>query len=254
MVLTPTQGHGISIVDREQWQSMASRLVDLYDQNYGRFGGGQKRAPSYWDRIFDGHVYRDRSWSLVVMQSDEKHLAGYMIVTRGLWAATQETYVYEIVGQDRNAVEQLIRYARDLSSSGGVVVPSVSLANPVCAVLRRLGFEEQASTPHLMARILCPERIFARLAADSGLCKSLSLTINTPHRSLTVNEPKDSQYEVLMETKEHLLSRLLLCRLNLEAAIEMELVRWNVHDAGLARDLYEVFAFAPWVQWFTDYV
>jgi hypothetical protein len=59
---------------------------------------------------------------------------------------------------------------------------------------------------------------------------------------------------VVVETKESLLSRLLLCRLNLKAAIEMELVRWNVHDNGLARVLHEIFAFAPWVQWFTDYV
>ena len=99
-----------------------------------------------------------------------------------------------------------------------------------------------------------PYRIFARLAADSGLVDTLSLAVNTPHRPLVVNEPQDPRYRVKMETKENLLSRLFLCRLNLEAAVEMELVRWNVDDDGLARALYELFAFTEWVQWFTDYV
>ena len=42
--------------------------------------------------------------------------------------------------------------------------------------------------------------------------------------------------------------------LDLEAAVEMEMVRWNVDDRGLARALCDTFAFADWVQWFTDYV
>jgi hypothetical protein len=54
--------------------------------------------------------------------------------------------------------------------------------------------------------------------------------------------------------KEGLLSRLFCCRLDLEAALEMELVRWNGRDLALKRALCDVFAFADWVQWFSDYV
>jgi hypothetical protein len=188
------------------------------------------------------------------MQPRPEHLAGYMVAVRGAWAATDEIYIYEVVGEDEHTVEQLVRYARSLSASGGVVGHQVSLANPICAAFKGLGFEERDTSPQLMARILCPDRIFARLAETSGLLETLSLTINTPHRPLLVNEPDHPKYRVTMETKESLLSRLFLCRLDLEAAIAMEMVRWNVDDPGLARALYDTFAFADWVQWFTDYV
>ncbi len=134
------------------------------------------------------------------------------------------------------------------------MLPSVSLANPVCVLLRRMGFVEEASTPHIMARLLRPDRIFLHLAEGSDLAKDLDLTIATPHRSLVVNNPPAPRYAVQLETKESLLSRLFFCRLDLAAALDMELVRWNGHDAGLRRALCQVFAFAEWVQWFTDYV
>ena len=252
--LSPASVSGISVLSREQWIEMEASLLACYEAQYGHFGGGRKRRPGYWRTILDGHVYRAREWLTVVFQPEPDRLAGYMVAVRGLWADTDEIYIYEVVGEDEHTVEQLVRYARSLSVSGAVVGHEMSLANPVCGVLKRMGFEERNTSPHLMARILCPDRIFGRLAAGSGLLEALSLVINTPHRSISVNEPKDPRYRVTMETKEGLLSRLFLCRLNLEAAIEMEMVRWNVDDQGLARALYETFAFAEWVQWFTDYV
>jgi GNAT superfamily N-acetyltransferase len=252
--LPPVDGPGISVLGREQWRKKEPQLLACYEQQCGRFGGGWKRRPGYWARILEGHVFRDRPWSLVVMQSEPDHLAGYMVAVRQKAGSSDEVYIYEIVGEDENTAEQLVRYARSLSPNKGAIVPHVSLANPVRAVLSRLGFEKRDTTPHIMARILCPDRIFARLAADSGLLDTVSLVVNTPHRPLVVNEPENPRYRVIMETKENLLSRLFLCRLNLEAAIEMEMVRWNVDDGGLARALYDLFAFADWVQWFTDYV
>ena len=50
------------------------------------------------------------------------------------------------------------------------------------------------------------------------------------------------------------LARLFCCRLDLGAALDMELVRWNGHDDGLKRALSQVFEFSEWVQWFSDYV
>jgi hypothetical protein len=71
---------------------------------------------------------------------------------------------------------------------------------------------------------------------------------------LDVNEPPNPRYTVRVETKENLLSRLFCCRLDLEAAVQMEMVRWNVCDEGLARELFEVFAPADWVTWMTEYI
>jgi hypothetical protein len=102
--------------------------------------------------------------------------------------------------------------------------------------------------------LLRPDRIWNRLAQDSGLSDSLALTVVTPHRTIEVNEPPDVRYRVRLETKEHFAARLFCCRLDLDAALDMELVRGRYLDPGLWRELCQIFAPCEWVQWFTDYV
>jgi GNAT superfamily N-acetyltransferase len=250
----PVDTTGISVLDRVHWVALEPQLLALYERQYGRFGGGQRRTPGYWKMILDGHVFRERKWWLVSLTSHAGHLAGYLVATRGLWSSLEDVFVYEVVGEDDGAVERLVRYAHGFSANERFGVPLVSLANPVRALLRRMGFVEGESTPHVMARILRPDRIFGRLADGSDLLHTLSLTVVTPHRTLVVNEPPESKYAVRLETKESVLSRLFCCRLDLEAALDMELVRWRDPDPGLRLELSQVFAFAEWVQWFTDFV
>jgi hypothetical protein len=78
--------------------------------------------------------------------------------------------------------------------------------------------------------------------------------VATPHRVLEVSDPPDAHYGVRLEAKEQFLARLFSCRLDLDAALEMELVRWLDPDPGLRRELCHIFEPSDWVQWFTDYV
>ena len=247
-------GAGIEALDRARWLELEPQLLALYAQRYGRFGGGWQRGPGYWRTILDGHVYRDRTWWLITLGAGAERVRGYLVASLGLWEASPDLCVYEVVGEDDAATAELLRYARGLAGNERFRVPYVSLANPIRPLLREMGFEESESSPHIMARILRPDRIFQRLAAGSDLLDTLSLTVATPHRALAVHALPEPRYTVRLEMKESLLSRLFCCRLDLEAALEMEMVRWNGHDPALRRALCEVFSFAEWVQWFTDYV
>jgi hypothetical protein len=181
-------------------------------------------------------------------------MSGYLVAVRGGWSSATAVRLYEVVGEDEATIERLVRYARRFSTDGQLNVPLVSLANPIRPLLRRVGFAEGESTSHVMARILRPDRIFARLAEGSGLLDELALTVATPHRVLEVSEPFDPRYKVRLETKESMLARLFCCRLDLDAVLEVELVRWRDPDPGLRRELCRVFAPCEWVQWYTDYV
>ncbi|MBL7201138.1 MAG: GNAT family N-acetyltransferase [Anaerolineae bacterium] len=249
----PGDAEGISVLDRERWLALEPDLLALHERQYGRFGGGQLRGPGYWRSILEGHVLRENKWWFLTL-TPEGRLAGYLVAVQGTWRPSEDVYVYEAVGEDEGVLERLIRYARGFAANAIFGAALVSKANPIRALLRRMGFIEEESTPHVMARILRPDRIFSRLAAGSDLPRTLSLTLSTPHRTVVVNDPPDPQYVVRLETKENLLSRLFCCRLDLAAALDMELVRWSERDPGLERELCRVFEFAEWVQWFTDFV
>ena len=255
----------ISVIDRESWLALEPQLLALYERRCGGFGGGQRRGPGYWSMILDGQVFAQRKRWLVTMMTETGQLRGYLVAGQGVRSAAHAVLVYEVVGEDEPAVEHLLRFARQLCGEldgamaarpdgAQLVVPLVSLANPVRPLLRRMGFAEGESSSHVMARLLRPDRIFCRLAEGTGLPEKVSLSVSTPHRVLEVCAPAQPRYTVRLETKEVFLARLFCCRLDLDAALDMELVRWRHPDAGLRRQLCQVFAPCEWVQWFTDYV
>lgn len=249
-----TEAAGCTMLDREQWLSLEPETLALYEQCYGAFGGGQVRIQGHWQRILDGHVYGARPWYFITCRTAWGALSGYLVATHGTWDASDDLCIYEVVGTEADVVRSLLAAVRPLASNGVYRIPYVSLANPICGTLQEMGFAGSESSPHVMARILRPDRIWQRLAAGSDLLETLALSVSTPHRTVEVNEPPDPRYTVRLETKENLLSRLFCCRLDLEAAVQMEMVRWNVRDQGLARELVEVFRPADWVTWMTEYV
>jgi ribosomal protein S18 acetylase RimI-like enzyme len=245
---------GISIVQPEQWLDLEPQLLALHQRQYGRFGGGRQRDAGYWRQALEGHVYAGCNWWLVTLTGASGRLLGYLVAVQGLRVSKNAVRVYEVVGENWGCVERLLRTARRFAGQAQYVVPLVSLANPIRPLLRRMGFAEAESGPQVMARLLRPDRIWRRLSKGSGLSDTLALTAVTPHRTMEVNSPSQPRYQVRLETKEHFLARLFCCRLDLQAALDMEMVRWRDPDPGLRRELCAVLAPSDWVQWYTDYV
>ncbi len=249
-----SDSHGFVSHSRHQWCAREPQLLALYAKHYGSHGGGQQRKQGYWKMVLDGHVYRDRICWLVTYAPHGQQIAGYLVAANGLADATDDVHVYEVVGDDEQISTGLIKYAQRLATSRRVVFPFTSIENPICPLLRKLDFLERQTTPHIMARMLRCDRVFRSLAQESDLLNTLELKICTPHRTLTANQPQESRYKVLLETKESSLARLFCRRLDLQAAVEMGIIRWNCHDSGISRELRRLFGYERWIQWFTDYV
>ena len=245
---------GITVQTREQWLGRERELLALYRVEFGMYGGARKREAGYWRSILDGHVFRARKWRLIWLAARGVDLAGYLVAAGGSGKTTEDLHIYELVAQNEDAAGRLIRYACGLVGGAKIIFPSVSLENPVCPILRRMGFKAAPTTPHIMATMLRCDQAFRALAHQTDLPDTLALTVHTPHRSLSVNHPPQPRYSIQLETKENLLSRLFCSRLDLDAALQMQLVRWDCHDSGLGRELCRVLRYAEWVQWFTDYV
>ena len=257
---TLTQDRRLTIMrtTEQEWNASEDEIIAYYQENYGEYGGGKLRYPGYWAEIFAGHVFKEREWFLLVARDGRERLIGYAIFTHGTWMHHEDIHLYEITGDDEKTVEALLAAGGRLAPGRPLRAPQISLANPVAPVLRRLGFDEERTEPHIMARIVRPHRLFIRLADSSeevsDFRSSVHLVCSTPHRTVDLQSPPQPENTIYLEMKEHLLARLLLCRLELIAAIENELVRCRGGNNALLETLARICRPARWVQWFTDYV
>ena len=256
--LTRDRTLDIRRVRERKWLASESELIHFYNEVYAGYGGGRLRSPGYWPEIFDGHVFKEREWILLIARDKRERLAGYAIFAPGTWKDHQDLHLYEIAASGEIVVESLLSAGAKFAPGRPLRAPQISLANPVAPTLNRLGFEEERSEPHIMARVIRPHRLFIRLADSNPDVADFRSTVNlicsTPHRTIDLQTPPQPEHTINLEMKEHMLARLLLCRLDLRSAIENELVRCRGDKGTLIDTLAEICRPAPWIQWFTDYV
>jgi GNAT superfamily N-acetyltransferase len=248
-VIPQVNGCEVLKVSREDWL----RDISLVNLPANVFAGGRPREAGYWNMILDSHVFKHHGWELFIARRNGRPV-GYLLGVHGTWSDKDDLVVFEAAGSDTDTTVSLLSAAQDLSRSGTLRLRMISLSNPIRETLDGLGGISGETTPQLMARILNPERIFKRLADGTDFAERVSVSVVTPHRTVVLSNPENPRFHVRLELKEAFLSRLLMCRLSFGAALDMELLRWAHRDAGIERELQEIFKFNEWVQWFSDYV
>ncbi len=244
----------IRSVTPEEWNMADTEKNRLYGLRYGEYGGGRVREAGYWPMVIRSHVYRGRFKLFLHARTEAGDLCGYLLALAGDRRDPEGLFVCESAGTHDAVTALLIREAACVIGSHEIRFPSVTLEDPITPVLTDLGFMSQESEPQIMCRILRADRIFGTLAAGSDLIDTIDFSIRTPHRDIIVNRPDNVRYEVRMEMKEHLVSRLFTSRLDLQAAVDMEMVRVKGADSGLIRQLSEIFRYTGWAQTYSDYV
>lgn len=254
----------VKAVTSEAWVAREPELLELYRLRFGAYGGGRERGPGYWRGIFAGHVFKNRPWRLYLAADRTDSVCGYAIVVDGTWKDYDTHHFYEVIGASDDVVKALIAGATNDAGPGKIRFPSVSLDNPLASLLTELGCRDERTEPQIMARIINPERLFARLVDATGppekFRRGTHITCSTPHRRVELFKPEptgrsgQAGCEIRLEMKEHALARLLCCRLDLLKAVDMEVVRCAGADADSLATLADICRPAPWVQWYTDYV
>ncbi|MBN1256163.1 MAG: hypothetical protein JXA52_00500, partial [Planctomycetes bacterium] len=163
-------------------------------------------------------------------------------------------YIYDFAAARRGDASLLIEKLKYLAARDGI--PAGIFCNrehPLREVLLEEGFTYGRHTRHLLALILRPERIFAKLAKNSFLLRELQLKAVTPHREMFLNNPKRPKASATIFLKETYFSRLMFRRLDLNSALEMDLIRMTPLPKRMEQALGRVFTFAPWAQFDMDY-
>ena len=83
-----------------------------------------------------------------------------------------------------------------------------STEHPLWPVFCARGYVPLRNEPYIRARILRPDRIFARPAHGLPLLDELRLSAVTPHRDVVINDPPGPRHSAMLFLKESQLGRL----------------------------------------------
>lgn len=245
----------VEVLPAERAFAWEPALLGIWHGVYGRMGGCWERKPGYFRQVIASHVYRNDTWRLFLAKTRGR-VTGYAFTnSEGLiWKGFA---IYDLAAADRPTYRRLLGKIESQACQANLPVTFASnVEHPLNGLLYDSGFEFQNNGPFVLAHILRPDRIFARLAERSPLLRTLKLAIVTPHRDLAANQPRKAAIEATLSCKESQLSRLMCCRLDLEAALRTNQVR--LHPATLpgsvVRDLCRIFAPCPWVTCGLDYI
>lgn len=230
---------------------LEAQLLPLFRACYGNFGGYWKREKGFFKRIIKSHVYKNESCRLLLVRKKEQ-IVGYAITNADDY---MDYYIYDIAAEESRFLKKLVSKIAFMARKNEQDPVMISnREHPYYRKFLSYGFVPEYNTPYIMARIIRPDHIFARLAGDTSIRRELGLVAVTPHRDLVLNRPQKAKYSATLFLKESQLCRLICCRLDLRNAIETNQIRISPLPNSLEQMLYSIFRFSPWASFRMDYV
>lgn len=243
----------VEVLSWEDAVSLEAKLLPIFRACYGKCGGFWRRDRGFFKQIITSHVYKNDDCRLLLARRRGR-IDGYAITNpqSRIWGGS---CLYDFAAPAPAVRERLLEKLSFLAAKAKVPITiPANPEHPLYDWLLKRGFEGSDHGPYIMARIIRPDRAFARLAERSGIRKTLRLEVQTPHRTAVLNDPARPRRSAVLYMKESHLSRLLCCRLDFESALRTNLIRSSPLAAADRNALARVFRFSPWVTFGMDYV
>ena len=170
-----------------------------------------------------------RQAQLVVLESAARHEAA----ADDLWGA-----VGGLAGR-RGAAATLL-YGQDLNT-------------PLYASALRAGFIPEPRRDVLVGHVLAPAALYER-REPGPVGSGITVEVWTPARSLTLRQAAQDAPTLSLEMKEETLHRLLLARVDLEAAVREQRVTVRAGGWDLVGQVAAILQPVPWVYHHLDYI
>ena len=243
----------VDVVSAEEAVGLERQLLGQFKKVYGLHAGYWKREKGYFGTILASHVYTNSDWRLFLLRR-KKAILGYAIANPhdplgpGLG-------IYDFAASSPAAQQALLEKIEWVARRNKQT-PAIlgNREHPLFAPLGQRGYVCSEYSSFTMGRIVRADRIFARLASKSPLLHELHLGAVTPHREVMVNRPARPKYRATMYLKESQLTRLLMGRLDMASALEMNMIRLSPLPGRVEKALVRVCAFCPWVTLGMDYI
>ncbi len=252
-------GDGVRFCDTEEFLNREAEVLGVFAGAYGCFGGYPQRVSGYHARAFQSMQYDElKSDFHFALAEDDDGLAGYAVLTR--WVNGGDLKVAEMATRGG---DQLI--AHDLFMAAGAraadLGTTLSISGPddglYCAVARSLGFigrTRAAASMFIMAHLLDPPDLAQKTLRRMPELAHTRIEAFTPEADYLLHDPPAPAKTITLETKEEHLTRLLLCRLDLQAAIrEHRVTAYGAADGDISA-LAGAFPCCRWEYHALDYI
>ena len=253
--LPPTEADasGTRWLGEEEFLAGDAQWLLIFHNCYGRFGGYPQRRPGYLRDIIRSETWREamRHDFRYCVAEEHGQPVGYLV----LGQRDDAQHVMELAVRDGSAarVRRLLAAARAL---GQPVHCRVSPATPMEDAVRELGAPcpPREHAMMIMIHVLDVESAARKVWRDVPALGDAEVRVWTPLREGILHRPERPARTLTLELKEHMLSRLLMRRLNVAAAVAEERITLCGARPGDAEALAEALAPCPWVYHQIDYL
>lgn len=246
----------------EQFLHHELEVLEIFEDAYGAWGGFPERRRGFYRSAVRTAVYYEIPLvlSVLVRRDSAGRLAGYAIL--GEERLNPTLHLMEIAARNHDiqtALVLLAAFAAEAAQRDLPAVASVPDSFPYLAALQTVGFQPHTrahpSTMVMMFHILDPEGLARATWRESDATADLDVIAWTPLREVWLHRAlRSAKRHIVLEMKEETLTRLLLGRLDLNAAFMQQLVTATGADDATLTAIADALPFVPWTYHYLDYV
>mgnify|MGYP001142847897 CR=1 FL=1 len=166
---------------------------------------------------------------------------------REAFRADKLVSIMEIAGVSDDAVREVLKsLGAEAVNRGRTVSTIASVDSPYRMLMRELGFVEGERHTMIMGQIIAPQRLFAKACADTEAVDELKINVWAPGFDFPVWEGPNATREITLEGRDIVAIRLLNRRLDVKAAVAMDMLTIRGERAD---DRERLAAALPYCKW-----
>lgn len=253
---TETETSG-AVLDHEALYAEEEAVYRTFMATYSGYAGFPPRYVGYWREALSRMIYHViPQETLYVRYPALGPLQAYVIAgQRDGRFGNEALIVDEAAATSPQAMAQAyLCLGAEALRRGLKVRDYLSHEHPWSGLYRQLGFEENPRELMMMGQIIRPQELFRKVCLAPELIGDLRVKAWTPTWDCVLSEGTCANREITIEAKDEYLIRLLTRRLNLQAAVETDLVSVHGGTAEAVGRLSQAFPYAPWVYLHLDYL
>ncbi|NPV07646.1 MAG: GNAT family N-acetyltransferase [Anaerolineae bacterium] len=245
---------------RELLLEREGEFLAVFDSAYGRYGGFPSRRPGYYKDAFSSAYFDMIPHEFVLIRVEEQGaLQGYALISRELAHGRAQLLELATRGGDSTAAHAVLQEAVTLASEWGVGLRTFATdCSPYARTLLGLGFRpvpRSESSMMIMGYVLDPASLASKVWQENEEAEGLEVEVWTPLREAVIHRPSGrATGRVTLEMKEDSLTRLLLSRLDLMAAVRQDLVTVVGGNDREVDAISRALPLAPWAYHHLDYI